>query len=227
MSTGQDEGVYVSAQHRDRRRRKIAGAIAGIAVVTGAGAYAVTTWLTGRDATVVGSPPIVTDLPTAPGMPATPLDSAPAWPAPGLAPATKSAVRQSSTPSPAPSPSGPTDDEAASAQVSRLLQPRADVAAAGQGVTVRNEVTPDGSTVRVVSARYDLASLVAATDVGKPVGLARCTRNVAGAQPRPGLLVCWRTSSAKSVVAVATRIGGSPSEAASAAVIDREWASLD
>jgi hypothetical protein len=150
-------------------------------------------------------------------------------------------VRQSSRPSPTPSlpsssPARLTDDELASAQISRLLQPRparsgGGLSAASERVTVRNETTADGSNVRVVSARYDLTGqwrLLWAADMGRPVGTVRCTQNFRTderpvGEIRAGLLLCWRTSAAKSVVAVAT---GRPQAVYAAGVVEREWATL-
>jgi hypothetical protein len=150
-----------------------------------------------------------------------------------------SAQRRSWRPSPVPSPSARTDDELAAAQVSELLEPRPDVpgvAVAADAAIVRNEVTSDGTQVRVVSAHYDLTGrwrLLKAADGGQMVGGVRCTQNfqIDGEpeqrQTRPGLLLCWRTTAGKSVVAVATNSAtGHPTIAASVAVVDREWAGL-
>jgi hypothetical protein len=233
------EGVYVSEKRRARKRRRFAGILAGVVAVVGAGSYAAIGWL--DDPAVRGDAgalvPIVSEPPAPAPEPSTYRRSAPPVPVPGLGPATKSAARQSSRPSPVPSlvpsPSARTDEEVASAQVSQLLEPRPDtgVGAAGTRVSVRNERTPDGANVRLVSARYDLTgrwSLLWAADQGRPVGGARCTQNFRtddqpAGQMRPGLLLCWRTSVGKSVVAVAT---GRPQEAYSVAIINREWANL-
>lgn len=237
------EGVYVSEEHRARKRRRIAGIVAAVAVAVGAGSYGATTWLGNRESTVTAEPgalgPMVS---AAPAEPSAPPPSTPSAPPVGIGPATKAAQRQSSTPSPVPSPPVPslaalTDEEIASAQLTQLLQPRptrsgAGIAATGERVTVRNESTPDGANVRVVSARYDVTGgwkLLWAGDDGHFVDGGRCTRNIRNdAQPlgqvRPGMLLCWHTSSSKSVVAIAT--GGNPQEPFTAAVVAREWANL-
>ena len=234
-----DDGIYVSTRQRRRRRRKIGTAVAGAALVLGGGTYAATTWYLGRESTVSGIAPIVTPS----LVPATPFaapQSAPVEPSLGPPtaappPGTISAARRSWLPSPVPSPSAPTDDQLASTQIGRLVQPRAGgMAAADTGATVRNEITPSGAQARVVSARYDLTSRwqqLGAADDGQPVGAARCTQNfkVDSAplpQNRPGLLLCWRMSPFKSVVVIATRTDGRPLPAEGEAVIAREWASM-
>jgi hypothetical protein len=239
------EGVYVSEEHRARKRRRIAGLATGAAAVVAVGTFAAAIWFGDRDGDVVGEPgalaPMVSAEASGPAMPSAPASTS-AAPSVGIGPATKAAQRQSSTPSPVPSlmppPGGAmTDDQIASAQISQLLQPKpvrsgVGVAASGERVTIRNEVTPDGANVRVVSARYDVTGswkLLWAGDDGHFVDGARCTRNVRAegqlvAQVRPGMLLCWRTSAGKSVVAVAT--GASPQESFTAAVVAREWANL-
>ena len=232
------EGVYVSEEHRARKRKRIAGLLLAFGVVLGASSYVVTSLIMGRNDTVTGDmgalAPIVSQEPSTPIEP-TVWSESPAAPAPGLGPATKSAVRQSSTPSPAPSVAPMTDDEMASRQVSRLIEPRPiatgmGIAAVQAPVTVRNEVTPEGANVRVVSARYDLSErwkALWAADQGKLIGNVRCTKNFRSDESmaliRPGLMMCWRMSPAKSVIAIAT---GRPQEIYGAAVVDREWASM-
>ena len=236
MGTDQDDGLYVSAHRRAQRRRQIGVAVVGAAAVLSGGAYAVTTLLAHRDSTVTGEAealaPMVTPATRMPVPPAT-------MPARGPRPASLSAVRQSSRPSPTPVPTLMPDREVAAAQVSRLLAaprtvPSDGVAAAGEVITVANERGLDGSAIRVVSARYDLTGggrrLIAADD-GRPAGVARCTQNfrIGGgpvAQTRSAVLLCWRVSAGKSVVTVATREEGRPAAVASVAVIERVWGLL-
>jgi hypothetical protein len=241
------EGLYVSEKARTRRRRRIAGIAAAVAVALAAGSYATATWLHGRDQTGTGDvgalAPAVSGEPSAepygeppPEASATP-STMPTAPTVGPAPGTRAAQRRSSTPSPVPSPPPMSDEDIAAAQVSRLLQPLPSrtggvgVAAAGETVTVRNEVTPDGANVRVVSARADLTGQLKrlwAGDLGHLVDGARCTHNIRTdkqpvGQMRPGMLLCWRSTPGRSVVAVAT---GRPQEMYTAAVVAREWATL-
>jgi len=89
-------------------------------------------------------------------------------------------------------------------------------------------------TLKVVSARLDLTGqreLSWIVDEGAPVGDAHCTqkfRIMAGGPVavKPTLLVCWRTSTAKSVYTVAINMAGKPSRKASVAAIGEEWARL-
>jgi hypothetical protein len=106
--------------------------------------------------------------------------------------------------------------------------------AAGEAITVANEAGADGSAIQVVSARFDLTgrgSQLWAADDGLPFGAARCTQNLRVedepvARMRPNMVLCWRASSARSVVTVATSPIGQPAAAISAAVIERVWRQL-
>jgi hypothetical protein len=238
-----DEGVYVSELHRARKRRRLGGIAAAAVVVLGVGSYGLTSWINGQQATAPGDTgalaPIVTGDPSpAPPFPTTVTPSRPSAPAPRLGPGTKAAVRQSTRPSPTPTPPPVSDAEMADAQVSRLLKPRPQASGIGiaattdDRVSVRNETTPDGANVRILSARYDITErwrLLYAADLGQPRGLARCTQNFRTDEEqlgrvRPGLLLCWRTSAGRSVVTVAT---GRPQEVYSLGVLEREWAADD
>jgi hypothetical protein len=247
------DGVYYSGvSHRSsagrwpQRLKKAAVGLVGLAALFGGGTFLVTSVLAARTGT---------DGPGA-LAPASPPGSSPAEvrlapahrsPAPGPIPGTLGAARQSSRPSPTPSPPPSlapaplTDDEVAASQVSRLLQAPAPaptasgLTATSSPVTVTRETAADGSAIRVVAARYDLTGrgeLLAAADRGHQTGKARCTDNfrVPGseaAQSRPGLLLCWRTSAARSVVTVAVRRTGAPGTTASVAAINRAWTALD
>lgn len=89
-------------------------------------------------------------------------------------------------------------------------------------------------TLRVVSARADLTGqreLAWVADSGYRVGTARCTQNFrlppgTPARVRPTMLICWRTSAARSVYTVAVDIDRPPSAPASVAAIDRVWSTL-
>jgi hypothetical protein len=89
-------------------------------------------------------------------------------------------------------------------------------------------------TLRVVTARGDLTGqreLAWAADSGRVVGNARCTRNFrfgpgSRVGERPTMLLCWRTSAAKSVLTVAIDVGGRPSEQMSVDTINQAWSKL-
>ncbi len=108
------------------------------------------------------------------------------------------------------------------------------VAAADITVTASGSMPKDHHTLRVVSARSDLTGkreLAWVADAGQPVGDARCTQNFhigpgAPARVRPTLLICWRTSAARSVYTVAVDVDHRPSAKASVEAIDRAWDEL-
>ncbi|MFC7279249.1 hypothetical protein ACFQS1_35255 [Paractinoplanes rhizophilus] len=88
--------------------------------------------------------------------------------------------------------------------------------------------------MRVVSARSDLTGqreLAWVGDEGEPIGNARCTQRIRlsnnqTATVRRNLLLCWRTSSEKSVYTVAVDLDGKPSRIKSVASIERQWSKL-
>jgi hypothetical protein len=241
---GMGDGVYYSegterSQRRSlQRRKKALVAFLGLTAVLGGGGYGVTTWLAARDSitTITGAlGPVAVSSPTARPRPTPTRTTRPKrTPAPGPAPVTKSAARQQYRPSPTPT-STLTDDQIAAVQVGHLLErPHAAGSASAGAVAVTNETAADGSLIRVVSARHDLTgqwdSLWAA-DSGRSFGTSRCTQNFkingsSYAEVRPGMLLCWRTSAARSVVTVATVKVGRPAAASSVAVVDREWSRL-
>ena len=248
MTMVDEDAAHRARRRRAQRRKKLAVGLAGLAAILAGGGYAVSAYQTARDTTIIGGdtgalgPPRVSPA-TSAGTPSASAGSpAPAGSAPSSRPPSPrlSAARQRSrpsptpSPSPSPSPSSLPDDEAAGAQVSRLLpaptRASGGPAAAGRSAVVANETGADGSAIRIVSGRHDLRSRLWAADAGVQVGDARCTQNlrIDGAAPevRPGMLLCWRVSAAKSVVTVATNEAGKPVAAASARVIERVWQQL-
>ncbi|HEY0002894.1 MAG TPA: hypothetical protein VGB74_20740 [Actinoplanes sp.] len=241
MGPDQDDGVYLPDQRRVQRRKKAGVAIAGLAAILGGASYAVTTWFTGEDATAPGDTgalaPIVT--PTSRRPHAAPQTTAEPTETVRRMPPRIAGVRQRSLPSPTPSTAALPDDEVASTQVSRLLgaprtTPSGGLVAADEAITVVHEAGSDGSSIQVVSARFDLTgrgSHLWAADDGLPISGARCTQNLRvegepAARVRPNVMLCWRASTARSVVTVATSPVGRPAAAISAAVIDRAWQRL-
>jgi len=91
---------------------------------------------------------------------------------------------------------------------------------------------PGGGTMRIMSARYDLSGqkeMLWAADQGSRHGDVRCTQNfhfssTGKAAVRPTMLLCWRTSAARSVVVLT--VAKKPSAADSAGVIDQRWNQL-
>jgi hypothetical protein len=125
----------------------------------------------------------------------------------------------------------------ASGQVRRPLTPvngGATVAAADISMSVSGSAKKEGE-LRLYSARADLTGqkeLAWVTDEYETVGNVNCTQKIrlsANVEPRvrPTLLICWRTSAAKSVYTVAVKMEGRPSRAMSVAAINKQWARLD
>ncbi|NMO51228.1 hypothetical protein HH310_08515 [Actinoplanes sp. TBRC 11911] len=233
-----DEGVYVSRRRRVQRRKKALVAVVGMAAVLGGAGYGVTAWKAARES------PIMSDLgalaPTATPSSESPSPSPAARsakpaPAPRWTGARLVGVPQKARPSPTPTPAGRADDAVAAAQVSRLLQarrPAGTLVAASEAITVATEAGPDGTTIRIVAARYDLTArgdMLWAADNGQAFADVRCTQNLvidAKAQVRPGMMLCWRASAGRSVVAVATSVYGRPPAASISGAIDRAWRRL-
>jgi hypothetical protein len=127
----------------------------------------------------------------------------------------------------------------AAAEVGRLLQASPQPAKSGMAiasgpVTVSTETGTDGSSIRVVAARYDLTgrwSPLSPGDSGQSVGDAKCTQKLTArtgtpAEDRPSMLMCWRVGPEKSVVTVAIRPRGRPLAGSSVDVLDRNWSAL-
>jgi hypothetical protein len=224
-------------------RARIATGAAGLAVVLGVGAYAITVELTKN-----GTPPDA------------------AAPAPTAASAQPNAWADEVSPKPLRSPSAPggSPSSAPSSVPTALLAPSvpASVAAeirraredmAKHGVAVQRAPVPSttvaplvglsrtttgsltkGGIVRVVSARSDLTGQQELAWVAGGVtdfGDDKCTQTVRlfnspKPQEKPNLLLCWRTSAKKSVVAVVVDPQGHPSRPAALAELHKKWQSM-
>ncbi|MEU4429001.1 hypothetical protein AB0F81_51055 [Actinoplanes sp. NPDC024001] len=230
-----ESGLYASAvattpQRRERRRKQAVVGIAGAAAVL-AGAGFLATQLMSEEQPSLPEPAAMAPL-TASAPASTPAEPS----------AEPSVTRTSKSPkaakpvelSPAPTVSrtpdaAPTPTSTASpTQGSQLSVQSQD------GVTERTEALANG-TIRIVSARSDLSGqreLALAGDQGKSVGDGvRCTNEVriASGLPagqRPTMLLCWRTSKARSVVTMAMVPKGDAPTAKSVDIIGKEWAKL-
>ena len=113
-------------------------------------------------------------------------------------------------------------------------KPAAAVSVAPVTVTTTGSLPKDHHTMRIVSAHADLTGqreLAWAADSGHPVGAARCTQNFrfnpqSPAGIRPTMLMCWRTSQAKSVYVISVDLDHKPSEQAATAVLSQTWNKL-
>jgi hypothetical protein len=232
-------------ERSSRRRKQAVAGVVGLAAVLGGGAFVVTDQLTGDEPATVSAEagaPAPVDPPATASAPA----SAPAAPsaAPSRAPAAATAPP---APAPATTTARPrTTQEIIAAVKGAAARATGNVkrppAPAGTAVTDA-EVTvaqsgslrDAGGTLRVVSARRDLTgqrelSWVAGQK-GEKVGDARCTQSIRVSpdvplRERPTLLVCWRTSAAKSVYTIAVNLKQRPSKQASVAALTKVWNQL-
>jgi hypothetical protein len=229
-----DDGVYQpesATTHRPSRRRRqaVVGAV-GLTALLGAGAYVITAQVTDRNkSTVTRDAGALAPMAT----PATPASAS-----------STASAKQTNKPSTSPEPSkSMTVEERIKAArqaaakdgypVQRPLTAAPGVAAQSGPINTRSETRENGS-LRVVTAKFDLTGqreLLWAADKGKPVGNARCTQkfhfsNNKKGYIRPNMLLCWRTSAARSVAVVLIDYGGKPSTVESAKIIDGEWAKL-
>ena len=237
-----DDGSYdPDAARRSRRRKQAAVGAVGLAAVLGGGAFAVTEAVTRDSGSVTPEPAAL--------APKTPTTAATAS-TPAVRKTTASrppAVSVSRTPSPSPAESARPKTAAERVAAARsaaakdgvkVQRPLPAVTAAGAPsdltVTDSGSQGEDGGTLRVVSARGDLTGykeLSWVADDGDPVGSARCSqtfRFADNAKParKPNLLVCWRTSAAKSVYTVMVDLDGHPSEQDSVAALAKRWAAM-
>ncbi|MFC7534720.1 hypothetical protein [Actinoplanes sp. GCM10030250] len=234
-------GLYAStAAARERRRKQLIVGLTGAAVVlAGAGFLVTQLLLTGGEQPSLPEPAALAPMTTGtssttPGKDTTPGKNT----TPEAANASHSVARTPEGFKPAkpvqqsPAPTATRSDEPG---------PRVSVSPAAGGdvaeqvsVAERTEVLENG-TIRILSAQRDLTGhreLLLAGDEGQAVGNGiRCTSDVrmeteVPASRRPGLLLCWRTSQARSVITMAVVPRGELPTASSIAVIGREWAKL-
>jgi hypothetical protein len=236
MSIHEDGTYDEEAARRSRRRKQAVVGVAGVAAVLGGGAFFVTQAMTAKQAIA----PEVASAPLAPQI--TESDSPTARP-PSSAPTSRApAAKVSRTASPTPShPMTAAErvkaarDAAAKDGVSvqrPLLGATATVT--DLAVTDSGSLERDRGTLRVVSARGDLTGYqelgwVAAK--GTRVGSADCTQtfrfaNNAKPAKKPNLLICWRTTGAKSVYTVMVDLDGHPSKKDSVAALVKRWSAM-
>ena len=244
--------MNVSHQERKQRTRLAVAGAGVLAVVAGGGAYL----LAGGDDRAVTQEtgaiaPVIVPSSLDPSPAAVPPASVSASPA---SPASASPATASASPAPKaaqkPKPARTTADpervrdeiNAARAKAAREGYPLQRPLATPSQAPVRNaqslvEETREldgGGTMRIISAKYDLSGQRErrwAADEGKPVGGARCTQNFRFAEGgkasvRPTMLLCWRTSEARSVVVLTVVKAGSPPVTKSVNALDTQWGKL-
>jgi hypothetical protein len=214
--------------------RKIAiGATAALAVVIGGGAYALGT----RDDDTVtqvttADAPLVTPASAAPGPSAAPFGTR-----------SKAAVKRSpsagrTSPDPAQvrreieaaRSTAAKDGYPLQRPLSAAPQPRIGAEDARTYVEETRPL-PDGGTMRIMSARYDLSGqreMLWAADTGTEAGAARCTQNfrfARGQTPRvrKTMLLCWRNTADRSVVVLAVARTDAPDTTQVLNVLDTQW----
>ena len=229
-----------------RGRAKMAAGAAGLAVVLGIGAYAVTDKLVEPDDPMADRVAPAQVPVAAPPEPSTPEPSTPA--------AAPSVSKASSPPptSPSPAATSATPTPSLPAKVAASIK-AAREKMAKDGVQVKHPpllqqtIAPvvglsrttvgtlkNGGIVRVVSARSDLTGQQELAWVAGGItehGADKCSQTVKlYNKPQPekkaNLLLCWRTSATKSVVAVVVDPQGRPSTPKALAELDKKWMSM-
>ena len=218
----------VSGSWWTRHRRATAG-VAGLAAVLGAGAYVLTDQMTAdrtttrRDAAISA----VTNAPTA-GPSGTPV-------------ASSSSAPPAATASASPIPSKVVEEikEARrkmaedGVEVKRPAVPKATATADDVRVATKGSLS-EGGIVRMVTARGDLTGQRELAWVAGGVAKYRnvpCSQTIrfsANSQPekKPNLLMCWRTSAKKSVVAIVVDPKGHPSREKAVDALEQKWRSM-
>jgi hypothetical protein len=227
------DGVFASQLvRRFRRGRHTAIGVVGVALL-GTGAFVTTDLITSAHTTKIGEigalTPLASDPASAPTSSSAAEHSAPS-----------AAVRATTTASDAPQTVAErvAAAKAAGAKsggwIKRPLPNTNKVTDAEVTVRQIGSLKEARGTMRIVSARQDLTGqreLAWAADKGLPVGDASCTKKIrlspdAEIREIPTLLLCWRTSAAKSVYIVAVKLNGGPSKQAIVGEIDRVWSKL-
>jgi hypothetical protein len=234
----QDQTVPGDRPPNAARRRRVVAGTAGAALVLGGTSYLVTGALLDRQE-VTREPAAIAPITVSTQL--TSLSASAAASSPTASPATPS--EPASTTSAATGTAAPTTTTAAvrrreeGAKVQRESDQEGAVTMAvlpEEPVTTATEILSDGATVHIMSAREDLTDKgqhAWAADRGDAVGDARCTDrfkfNNTDAEVKKTMVMCWRNSARRSVVAVAfAQTDSRPSAAETAKVVARYWAKL-
>lgn len=214
------------------RRARLAAGTAGLAMLLGAGAC-------GGESAAERDPAALTPA-SAPAPAPPPVGSASALPSP-----TSPSTSPSSAPTSAsPAPSLPAKVAASiraarermakdGVKVVRPLPTRPQVAAEDLQRSTTGTLN-SGGIVRVVSARSDLTGQQELGWVAGGIsryGNDQCTQTIKTfTKPtptlKPNLLICWRVSATRSVVAIVVDPKGHPSRPKALATLDRKWRSM-
>jgi hypothetical protein len=221
---------------RPRRRlsrRRLAVGTAGLAVLLGTGAYLVTDRLvneteqtTAQDMTVIA--PAATAAPTSSGMsPDAPIPEPSAAPTPQAsgAPLSDETVTEILK--------ARKKMEKEGVEVKRPLKKGGAAQAANVEATTEGSLST-GGIVRMVTAKEDLTGQRELAWVSGGITKYRdvpCSQTVRFSPDSPpekkdNLLICWRTSAAKSVISIVVDPDGKPSRAKAVDALEKEWRSM-
>lgn len=232
------------ARSRQQQHRKLAATgVTGLAVVLGIAAYLIV----GRDGGTMTQDtgavaPVVASSSAAPPSAAPPSVPPSGSSTPGRTTAPAAMRSVAARPGPADAESVRKEINAARAKAAKdgiplqrpLAPPPPRAVRNAESLTEESRETPDGGTMRIISAKYDLSDqreMLWAADAGKPVGPARCTQNFRFAQnskgaERPTMLLCWRNAEERSVVVLSVVPTGTPSTTQTVNVLVHQWDKL-
>ncbi|MEU4241230.1 hypothetical protein [Actinoplanes sp. NPDC026619] len=208
-----------------RRGRKVAG-VAGLAALLGAGAFLVTDRVTHESGTTTAEPaPPVAMVEQSSGPIAEQEQTRAVGPAKPAVSTTPKSVQERAG----------TARNANKRLGTEVRHPNAAPAQVDPAAVKVREIgsSTSGRLLKVSSSWQDLSGyreLAWARD-GRPYGSSTCTQTFtpsqnSPAEERPSMLLCWRTSSMKSVYTLAVDRHARPSKAAGVAEIDKAWATL-
>lgn len=217
-------------------RRRIALGALGLAAVLGTGAYVITDQLTGRQSEDARPVDVPVAAPVAPASGST-VSATPEGPT------AEPSTSAQATPSAAPSSLSASVMESIrearrkmaedGVRVQRPIQPKTTRTAEDVQMTTQGSLK-EGGIVRVVSAPEDLtgqrelAWVAGGVTRHRGVECSQTVRLSNDAQPqrKPNLLICWRTSAKKSVIAIVVDPQGRPSRSKAVGALEKKWRSI-
>jgi hypothetical protein len=227
-------GLYASSSavgaHRSaRHHRQLAAAITGgVAVLAGAG-FAVTQLMNEQQPSLP-EPAALAPQTTPATAGSTPEETAPVF----RTPRTRHAAPVELSPAPSLDASLAASPDSAEARASAAIDELRERLRLSERTKVTEQAFEDGTT-RIIASWRDVTGeslLRRAKDAGTPAGNgARCTTEIHNepdlALGRPPTLMCWRTSTFRSVVVVTSATKGAAATADCVHLIDIEWPKPD
>ncbi|MGX6605480.1 hypothetical protein ACWKSP_25610 [Micromonosporaceae bacterium Da 78-11] len=230
-----------------QRRARVVAGVAGLAAVLGGAAYVTTSALTADNSTTssdvaarqlpLSTPPTSESAKSATADGITPSSSA--GPTSGRSETPSAVPTVDAQGSPIPSQVVAQINEARrkmaedGVKVQRPLTPKA-TSAAGEVQRTTKGSLKEGGILRMVSANKDLtgqdelAAVAGGVKKYRNVPCSQTFRFSSDPEPekKPNLLMCWRTSQKKSVVAIVVDPKGSPSQKMAVDAIQEKWQSM-